>query len=410
MNRFQAGNLRQPGAAPSDGGLLPVSHQPSPSSTTPSPAGERGMSGRNAKDDSGQGPNRTALTKTTSNGLQPLLQRQQQGDSSAWRRSGASPSSLSVGQCLGDVGMAKDGSGDRLNTVTGDDVRRAYASLQNQPQKHRKNYEGNVPVGDHTGAGQQIVNQSPALSASLRDCVEPRDKMSSRDLAASHSLDFKSFGKAPAVPTGAPASPTRQRMVASTISLARANVALAPIEKNVELIKHKEKPRARTPEGIYAKNSASIKGTGQQSAEPRVVGMPTAEPAGFDLVALAREHLEEIMAPLPQAASLAVPPVEPTAIKLATGLGSWADETVAVGRLVDQDSRRMADERTGEAREEGDIRRTLERGMGMVVKTLPLGFLKDFGYLEEAQKRGLEKTTRVMERMTAVALLRAWKK
>ena len=105
-----------------------------------------------------------------------------------------------------------------------------------------------------------------------------------------------------------------------------------------------------------------------------------------------------------------VPPVEPTTAKLAAGLGSWADETVAVGRLVDEDSRRMADARAGEVRKEGEIRRALERGMGSAVKSLPLSFLKDFGYLEEAQKRGLDKATKIIERMAAVAQLRAWKK
>ncbi|CAM9367880.1 unnamed protein product, partial [Hapterophycus canaliculatus] len=48
--------------------------------------------------------------------------------------------------------------------------------------------------------------------------------------------------------------------------------------------------------------------------------------------------------------------------------------------------------------------------MGMAVKKLPLSFLKDFGYLRDAQRRGLDKTTRIAERVAMVAQARAWAK
>lgn len=392
MNHFhQRGNFRQPGAAPSDGGLLPASSQESKSNTTPSLADEKGRDGQNASEYSVKGPSRSALTKPSSGGLQPLQQQQQQCDSTVRQRSGALASSpLSVGERRGDVvGMAKDEVGDRL-TVTEDDVRRAYATLQNQSQQHSKNLEDKTPAGDQLAAGQQTRNQPPAQQASLKDCGVSRDKTCSRDVAAgARSLGVNHISKTPSVPTGAPASPTRRGVMASTISLARANLAPAVVEETVKLTKHTENLGVRTPDG-------------EQATE--------AESAGVDLVDLARERVQETTEPPPPTAGFAVPLIEPTAIKLANGLGSWADETVAVGRLVDQDSRRIADERAEEAREERDIRRTLKRGMGMVVKSLPIGVMKDFGYLEEAQKRGLEKTTMIMDRMAAVAQLRAWQK
>lgn len=101
-------------------------------------------------------------------------------------------------------------------------------------------------------------------------------------------------------------------------------------------------------------------------------------------------------------------PVEPATIKLTKGLGSWAGETVAVGRLVDEDSRRVAAERVGEARREGKLRCALQRSIGTAVKTLPLRFLKDYGYLRESQERGLENLTIILRKVAAVARRRAW--
>ncbi|CAM9210535.1 unnamed protein product [Ectocarpus sp. 6 AP-2014] len=48
--------------------------------------------------------------------------------------------------------------------------------------------------------------------------------------------------------------------------------------------------------------------------------------------------------------------------------------------------------------------------MGMTAKTLPLSYLKDIGYLREAQRRGLEKTTNIVKRVATIAKLRAWQK
>lgn len=106
----------------------------------------------------------------------------------------------------------------------------------------------------------------------------------------------------------------------------------------------------------------------------------------------------------------AVSPVEPTTVQLAAGLGAWAEDTVAVGRLVDENSRRLADERLGETKKEGEIRRALERGMGMTAKTLPLSYLKDIGHLREVQRRGLEKTIKIVKRVATIAKIRAWQK
>ncbi|CAM9128585.1 unnamed protein product, partial [Ectocarpus fasciculatus] len=48
--------------------------------------------------------------------------------------------------------------------------------------------------------------------------------------------------------------------------------------------------------------------------------------------------------------------------------------------------------------------------MGMTAKTLPLSYLKDCGHLGEAQRRGLEKTTKILKRVATIAKLRAWQK
>ncbi|CAM9548528.1 unnamed protein product, partial [Pylaiella littoralis] len=41
-------------------------------------------------------------------------------------------------------------------------------------------------------------------------------------------------------------------------------------------------------------------------------------------------------------------------------------------------------------------------------KTLPLSFLKNYGYLRESQQRGLERMTRIVRKLAAVARQRAW--
>lgn len=416
-NSCDRGTLRQPVAAPSDGGLTPVSPQVSPSNTTAPPADEKCRNRQQASNVVSSVKERahSALTTPSSSGGQPLQQQQeqrrqqhqhqQQRNFSVRPRSGGSPSPPYIGQHLGGgfTGTLKDERSDPMATVTEADVRRAYATLQNRASK--------APLVDHTAAGRQVMKRPPALVSSLGDCDGARDNIPSGDAAAVIQLfGVNRIGSTPSVPTGRPASPTRRGMAGCTTPLAQTNSATAYVGENIKLTERVEQPRARTPNGVYAKRSASAKGIGQQATQPSATGVPASESADDDLVALTRQHVEEVRAPPPQAVGFAVPPVEPTAIKFADGLGSWADETVAVGRLVDQDSRRMADERAGEAREEGDIRRTLERGMRTTVKTMPLRFLKDFGYLGEAQKRGLEKTTRIMERVAAVARSRAWQK
>ena len=105
-----------------------------------------------------------------------------------------------------------------------------------------------------------------------------------------------------------------------------------------------------------------------------------------------------------------VPAVEPQAAKLSVGLGSWADQAAAVGRLVDEDSRRVADERIQEAKKQQGLKRVLEQEMGSAVRSLPLSFLKDKGYKREAQREGLERMTRVVDGVLSSARLRAWRR
>lgn len=105
-----------------------------------------------------------------------------------------------------------------------------------------------------------------------------------------------------------------------------------------------------------------------------------------------------------------VPAVEPQAVKLSEGLGAWAEQAAAVGRLVDDNSRRVAGEIAREAKKQQGLKRALEQEMGSAVRSLPLSFLKDKGYKREAQREGLEKMTRVADRVLSVARLRAWKR
>ncbi|CAM9599324.1 unnamed protein product, partial [Scytosiphon promiscuus] len=48
--------------------------------------------------------------------------------------------------------------------------------------------------------------------------------------------------------------------------------------------------------------------------------------------------------------------------------------------------------------------------MGTALEALPLSFLKDFGYLRDAQERGLEEMTRIIERLATTVQARAWAK
>lgn len=418
VDHFRRGNLRRPGAAPSDGGLLSVSSRMSKPNTSRLLAEEES---RNMPEDSkvirDVKDQPRALTQLSSSGGQSVeqqqqpQQRQEQNDILVSRRRRASPASPSAGQRLGDAaaGTSEDQVGHPINavTVTDDDVRRAYATLQSQPRRHSQKSESELTLGEYTGAEQQATRQPPAAASLLGGC----DGSTNKNIAQGARLfRFNHLGSTPLVPTGAPASPSRRGMLGRTASLAQADITTAFAEGNVKATKHTTQPRARTPNGVNPNSSAPTNDTHDLATTPRVTGAPTPESADHGIVALPRGQAEEMRAARPRANGFAVPPVEPTTVKLAAGLGSWADETVEVGRLVDQCSRRMADEREGEAREEGDIRRTLEQDMGMAVKSLPLRFLKDFGYLGEAQKRGLEKTTRIMERVKAVARARAWQK
>lgn len=96
--------------------------------------------------------------------------------------------------------------------------------------------------------------------------------------------------------------------------------------------------------------------------------------------------------------------------ELTPGLGTWASEAAVVGRLIDEDSRRVAEGILGVTVGERGIRRQLESGIRDTVKDLPLNVLKDNGYLEEAQTRGLEKAVRIAERLSVVAQSQAWQR
>ena len=105
-----------------------------------------------------------------------------------------------------------------------------------------------------------------------------------------------------------------------------------------------------------------------------------------------------------------VPAVGPQAAKLSTGLGAWANQAAAVGRLVDKNSRRVAEEISREAEKQQGLKRALEQEMGSAIKSLPLSFLKDKGYKREAQREGLERVTKVVDRKLFAARSCAWKR
>ena len=414
VNNLHRGTLRQPGTAPSDGRLIPASPRASVASAAPLPADEKTGYGRRCLgvDLNTKEPNRSSLTKRSSSGRQPLQQQRQQRqkrqqlDSSERRTNGGSPSPPSVGERPVDpIVAAEDGNGGGINAVTDKDVRRAYAALNSRKQRNSNTHDDKVSSGNYVAAGIQREKPPPGLGLPLGDCDGFVKRVSGVQIFGSNHT-----GSVPLVPTGAPVSPARRGVVGRTGSLAQENSIAVAVEERNKLTVHTEMPRAQTPDGVSTKHFAPTEGTRDLEKGTRAPGISPLASTNGNLVALAREQADDIRAPPPQAPGFAMRPVEPAAAKLAAGLGTWADETAAVGRLVDQDSRRLADERAGEAREEEDIRRTLERDMGRAVKSLPLSFLKDFGYLAEAQKRGLEKTTRIMERMAAVALLRAWRK
>lgn len=102
--------------------------------------------------------------------------------------------------------------------------------------------------------------------------------------------------------------------------------------------------------------------------------------------------------------------VEPHTIKLAAGLGTWAKETVAVGRLVDEDSQQMADGIAGAIQKERNVRVLLQRGMEKSVKIMQLNFMKDNNYLRAKRRKGLKKATRVAGRFMVRVRVRAWKR
>lgn len=102
---------------------------------------------------------------------------------------------------------------------------------------------------------------------------------------------------------------------------------------------------------------------------------------------------------------------EPSAIQsieVTTGLGSWAEEAISVGVLLEQDRLRVA-ERLHWAKEgEQNVRRCIERSVGATVKALPLSFLKKHGYLAEAQVRGLERSRKTVDRQATRVRAYAW--
>lgn len=94
--------------------------------------------------------------------------------------------------------------------------------------------------------------------------------------------------------------------------------------------------------------------------------------------------------------------------KLTEGLGTWADDTLAVGRMLEDERLDVASDLEGARRCEKQMRRRLEAGVDKFMKTLPLGLLKHEGCLDGAQFRGLEIAERVLGEQWIKARAFAW--
>ena len=104
-------------------------------------------------------------------------------------------------------------------------------------------------------------------------------------------------------------------------------------------------------------------------------------------------------------------PIRPKAIKLGTGLRVWADETVAIERLVDQDSRHLASRTKAVTRKERGIQHLLQQEIVETIEKLPLGLQEERqGYLTMAQNKALRRAKQILENIPTRALRHAWKR
>lgn len=446
-NRSYRGGPLQPGAAPSDGGMITTA-MPLYKETTESEGSTRKRGNKNIasprREDtlsssySSDMADRTHIATTkkasSSNGHPPQRHQHQQKCDDSLRSYPASPPPPSIRQSL--TTAVEDGGDDPMSTITGDDIRRAYATLQNQLENHSSLGEFNVRSGRDSATGQEAMERPPTLQSSSGESGTDKVRLS----------QLPHIGSAPCVPTGVPVLSKRREVLGAksltapmkqpgssspnTSPTTTAPKALgAPQEQTA-------KRRASAADRRAAADTALAALTREHAADGRTQPQPSAAAAADDTnggalvssvpsstaTAIGASSLGTSSAMAAQSRSCAgtrarggaphdtyvVVPVVPTTVKLAEGLGSWADETVAVGRLVDEDSRRVTAEREGEALREEGVRCTLERLMGASVKTMPLRFLKQYGYLRESQERGVQNMTRIMNRVAVVARRRAW--
>lgn len=463
------GPRRQLGAAPSDGGLVTTALPLQTETTAPEgPAGKRGKaniaSNNSSRGDAlmssyshgiaGRAHNATTKGGSSSNGLPPQQQQQQllhqqHCDGSLLPSCPASSfSTPNISQRIGTaVATAADGGDDPMSMITDCDIRRAYVTLQHRPENHSSFIEYSEHSRELSTTGQELIDGSPALCS-----ISGESSVKSVQYS-----QLQHIGRTPSFPTGVPILPTRRGVLGpqsptssqkqtggpagpNTVPVATvptAPSALPPaVEENLKPNERAEIRRTSAADGVVVAGGSlaaltrgqTVDGGGQPALSAAVAVDNTIDGALVSTVpstiattkgASTLVSSSTVAAQSrPRAAALGgrgapqdmhvVIPVEPTTIKLTEGLGSWADETVAVGRLVDEDSRRVAAERAGEARREEELRCALERGIGTAVKTLPLRFLKDYGYLRESQKTGLENMTQILKKVAAVARRRAW--
>lgn len=94
--------------------------------------------------------------------------------------------------------------------------------------------------------------------------------------------------------------------------------------------------------------------------------------------------------------------------ELTVGLGHWASEVVAMSQRLEDSRNQVSHDLEGVKRVEKCYRLRLEREAEHVMKSLPLSFLKEHGYLGEAQSRGLQKAWEALERQGVRVRARAW--
>lgn len=394
--------------------------------------------------------------------------RQGHQDNDSLRLSGSvPPRTVSDNMAEDDVGLGADDGRNLIAQVTEGDVQNAYATLQERAENSSSHRRRRNHFNKDLAKGQPTNDKSPSSFLSPREKSVEKKGCKKHVGTVTNGNQYPRLGqvgRTPVVPTGVRASPTRRgalprkpstTQVLGTNDIVASKAAHTSIDNAADVEaesfpseqatgpRHAEEAAATAADGGTRMETESMLMTSYPEAETGATTPLAPEEGTTTLPTGGKTQVACSSAPIPASASssahasaaqaaqclsqsqsrdvvlggggtfediFTVSPVEPTTVKLAVGLGTWAEDTVAVGRLVDEDSRRLANERLGETKKEGEIRRALERGMGMTAKTLPLSFLKDFGYLGEAQRRGLEKTTKIVKRVATIAKLRAWQK